>query len=89
MEYFLGGILNLSTSLQNKHHKRAIREAIDDKKPPLRTHKIDKGVSLRSFARENLHKIEVAKSKAPVAAWARLSAQGIFPSTFKLSPTGN
>ena len=36
-----------------------------------------------------LHKREVGKLNAPAAAWARLSAQGIFPSAFKLWPTGN
>ena len=52
---------------------------------PLRTHEIDKGVALSSFAKKYPYKIE----NAPVAAGAKLSAQGIFPSAFKLSPTGN
>ena len=51
----------------------------------LRTHEIDKGVALSSFAKKYPYKIE----NAPVAARAKLSAQGIFPSAFKLSPTGN
>ena len=29
-----------------------------------------------------LYKIEVTKSNAPAATWARLSAQGILPSAF-------
>ena len=55
----------------------------------LRTHEIDKGVALSSFARKIPYKIEVAKSNAPAAAWIILSTEGIFPFAFKLSPTGN
>ena len=54
---------------------------MDDKKPPLENTLV--------CQKKYLYKIEVAKSNAPAAAWARLSAQGIFPSAFKLSPTGN
>ena len=55
----------------------------------LRIQQNDKGVALSSFAKKYLYKREVSKSNAPVAAWARLSAQGIFPSAFQLSPSGN
>ena len=54
----------------------------------IRTHEIDK-LPLAHLLEKYLYKIEVAKSNAPAAAWARISAQGIFPSAFKLLPTGN
>ena len=41
---------------------------------------------LAHLSEKYLYKIEVAKSNAPAAAWARLSAQGILPSTFNSRP---
>ena len=86
MKYFLGGILNLSTSPRNKHHKRGDWW----QKTSFEEHtKSTRELPLALLPEKYLYIIEVAKSNAPAAAWARLSAQGIIPSAFKLSPTGN
>ena len=55
----------------------------------LRTHKKDKGVAFKHLPEKYLYKREVGKINAPAAAWARLSAQGIFPSAFTLWLTCN
>ena len=86
MEYFLVRILNLSTSPRNKHHKRG---GWWQKTTFYEHTKSTRELPLAHFSETYPYKIEVAKSNAPAAAWARLSAQGIFPSAFKLSPTGN
>ena len=85
MKYFLGGVLNFRLLRGTSIIKRRLMT----KNLLLSTHEIDKGVALSYLPEKYLYKIEVAKSNASAAAWAILSAQGIFPSAFKLSPTGN